>query len=121
MIGYQGQSSKPRITYPHPQVEPFNSTPLIEILDIPQRPQFYTAKEFEEEKRKLWALHVELNVQYEDKIKNTIKYLIDKIAWPTFYEQLSKLMDIWKELKNNEVTLKPIVNKWNNRDRDATL
>ena len=26
-----GRSSRPRITYPHPPVEPFKSTPLIEI------------------------------------------------------------------------------------------
>ena len=64
-----GRTSRPRITYPHPPVEPFKSTPLIEILDTPQRPEYYTTKEFEEEKNKLWTLHVELNVQYEDKLR----------------------------------------------------
>ena len=64
-----GHSSRPRITYPHPPMEPFKSTPLIKILDTTQRPQYYIAENFEEEKRKLWALHVELNVQYKDKLR----------------------------------------------------
>ena len=71
--------TRPRITYPHPPVEPFKSTPLIELLDTPQRPQYYTAKDFEEEKSKLWALHVELNVQYEEKLRKALMYLVDKI------------------------------------------
>ena len=74
-----GRSSRPRITYPHPPVEPFKSTPLIEIPDTPQRPEYYTAEEFEEEKSKLWALHVEINVQYEDKLRKDLMYLVDKI------------------------------------------
>lgn len=48
-------------------------------------------------------------------------YLVDKIGWPIFYEQLSRLMNIWNELKINEVSLNLIVNKWDNRDRDVTL
>ena len=31
------------------------------------------------------------------------------------------VINIWNELKGNEDTLKPIVNKWNNRDKDITL
>ena len=41
-----GRTSKPRITYPHPPVAPFKSTPLIEIPDTPQRPEYYTNEEF---------------------------------------------------------------------------
>ena len=57
-----GRTSRPRIKYPRPPVEPFKSTPLIEIPDTPQRPKYYTTEEFEEEKSKMWTLHVELNV-----------------------------------------------------------
>ena len=60
-----GRSSKPRTTYPCPPVEPFKSTPLIQIPNTPQRLEYYTTEEFEEEKSKLWELHVELNVQYK--------------------------------------------------------
>ena len=74
-----GRSSRPRITYPRPPVEPFKSTPLIEILDTPQRPEYYTVEDFEEEKRKLWELHIELNVQYEEKLRKALMYLVEKI------------------------------------------
>ena len=60
-------------------MEPFKSTPLIEIPDTPQRAQYHTVEDFEEEKRKLWALHVELNVQYEDKLRKVLMYLVDRI------------------------------------------
>jgi DNA polymerase III delta prime subunit len=74
-----GRSTRPRFTYPHPPCEPFMSIPLIEMLDIPQRPLYYTAGDFEEEKNKLWTLHVEMNVQYEDKLRKALMYLVDKI------------------------------------------
>ena len=64
-----GEPSRPRIVYPRPPIEPFKSTPIVELLDTPQRLEFYTTKELEEEKNKSWALHVELNNQYEDKLK----------------------------------------------------
>ena len=51
-----GRFTKSRITYPSPLGKPFKFTPLIEMLDTPQRPLYYTAKYFEEEKSKLWAL-----------------------------------------------------------------
>ena len=54
-----GETSRPRIAYPpRPPVEPFKSTPIVEVPDTPERPQFYTAEEFEEERDKLYALHV---------------------------------------------------------------
>ena len=74
-----GWSSRPRITYPHSPVEPFKSTPLIEMPETPQRPQYYIAEDFEEQKSKLWALNVELNVQYGDKLRKDLMYLVDKI------------------------------------------
>lgn len=111
-MGHQGQSSRPKITYPHPPVEPFKST-LIEIPDTPQRPQYYAPEDSEEKKSKLWALHVELDIQYEDRSRKAIMYLVDKIGWPTFYDQLAKIINIWEELKGSDDALKPIVYKWN--------
>ena len=84
----------PIIDHPRPPIEPFKSTPIVELPNTSQRLEFYTAKEFEEEKNKLWGLHVELNDWYEDKIRKTILYLVDKIEWLTFYEQLVKIMDM---------------------------
>ena len=50
------KSTRPRITYPHPPMEPFKSTPLIEIPDTPQRPEYYIAKDFEEEKNQAMSI-----------------------------------------------------------------
>ena len=62
--------TRPRIAYPRrPPIESFKSTPIIEIPDTPERPQFYTVAEFEEERNKLYACHVELNNQYEEKLR----------------------------------------------------
>lgn len=67
-------------------MEPYKSTLLIEILYTPQRPHYYIAEDFEEGKRKLRALHVELDVQYEDKLRKALMYLLNKIDRPSFYE-----------------------------------
>ena len=87
------------------------------MLDNPYRPQYYTVEDFEEEKSKLWALDVELNIQYEDKLRKALTYLIDKIEWPLVYDQLARVVNIWEELKENEEVLKPIVNKWGKKRR----
>ena len=64
------RASRPRIAYPpRPPVEPFKSTPIIDIPDTLERPQFYTTEDFEEEKNKLYALYGELNNQYEEKLR----------------------------------------------------
>ena len=42
----------------------------------------------EEERNKLWRLQIELNNQFEEKRRKIILYLVDKIDWPTFYDQL---------------------------------
>lgn len=87
----------------------------------PQGLQAYTTEEIEEERAKIWSIHVEFGVQYENKLRDSIMYPIGRIGWLAFYEQLSKLMDIWNELKNNEATLKPIVKKRNIRDNYVTI
>ena len=55
-----GRSTRPRIMYPCPPVEPMKSTPLIEIPDTPQGPEYYTAEDFEEEKNKLCRVRYEI-------------------------------------------------------------
>ena len=48
-----GESSAPTIAYPSQPLVGSGSTPIIEIPDTPERPQFYTAEEFEERKNKI--------------------------------------------------------------------
>ena len=116
-----GESSRPRIVYPRPPVDPFKSIPIVELPNTPQRLEFYIAREFEEEKNKLWDLHVELKNQYEEKHRKTILYQVDKIDWPAFYEKLVKILEMWNEIRSNEDILKPIVKELGGRDRDTTL
>ena len=47
-------------------------------------------------------------------------YLIDKIEWPTFFDQLSEISAIRDELRHNEATFRPIVQKWTERSSDIT-
>ena len=57
-----GETSKPKIAYPpKPPIEPFKSIPIIEIPDTPERPQFYTTDDFEEENNNLYSMYVELD------------------------------------------------------------
>ncbi len=114
-----GKSTRPRITYPCPPMEPFKSTLLVELPDTPQRLEYYTTKDFEEEKNKLWALDVELNTQYEDKLRKALMYLVDKIEWPLFFDQLARVISIWEQLKTHDEILKPIVNKWGKRKKKS--
>ena len=68
-----GETSRPRIAYPlRPPIEPFKSNPIIKILDTLERHQFYIVEDFEEENNKLYALHVELNNQYEEKLRQGV-------------------------------------------------
>ena len=48
-------------------------------------------------------------------------YLVDKIERLVFYEQLTRIINIWEEMKANEDTLKPIVNKWGKRRKEITF
>ena len=51
----------------------------------------YTKEELDEEKAKIWSLHVELGMKHEDKIKDTILDLVERVGWPSFYLEFSKL------------------------------
>ena len=99
---------------------PFNTIPIVEISSTPQEPQLYTIKELEDEKEKIWSLHVELGIKHENRIRDIILYLVDKIGWPLFYLQLSKLIEMWNEMIINEATLRPILNKWISRNDTIT-
>jgi len=120
--GKVGECSAPRIAYP-PQLttEPLRSTPIIEIPDTPERPQFYTLEDFEEENAKLHELEVELRNQYEEKLKRGVIYLRDKIQWSTFFDQLIRTIALMDELNRDEVILTPLAQKWRERNNDITL
>ena len=111
--------TRPRIAYPtRPPTESSKSTPIIEIPDTTERPQFYTVAEFEEETNKLY---VELNTQHKDKVKKALMYLADTIEWPLFFDQLAGVIEIRERLKAHDETLRPIVRKWERRKGEIAL
>lgn len=111
--------TRARIAYPpRPPVEPFKSTPIIEILDTLERPQSYIATKFEEKLNKLYEMQRELDNWYEEKVTRTIMYLIDRIEGPTFYDQLARIVALRDETKRDEGKLKSITQKWNDRNDD---
>ena len=47
-------------------------------------------------------------------------YLMDRIEWPSFFDQLARIAQIRDELKRDEVKLRPLVQKWTERNNDIT-
>ena len=69
---------------------------------------------------KLREMHIELNNKYEEKFRQAIMYLVDRIEWQAFYDQLARIVAIWDEIKGDEDKLKPIVQKWSERNNGIT-
>ena len=49
-------------------IPPFNNEPIANIASTPQKLEFYIADDINEEKAKIWSLHVLLGIQYEDEL-----------------------------------------------------
>ena len=47
-------------------------------------------------------------------------YLMDRLEWPTFFDQLARIIAIRDELKRDEVKCRPLVQKWIERNNDIT-
>ena len=65
-------------------------------------------------------MHVELNDQYEEKLRHGIMHMIDRIEWLSFFDLLEKMVTIRDELKKNEDKFRPLVQKWTERSKDIT-
>ena len=48
-------------------------------------------------------------------------YFIDRIEWTTFFDLLERIATIRDELKGNKDRLKPLVQKWTERNNDITI
>ena len=80
--------------------------PIIEVPSTPKSADFSTNEELEEKKANLKAAQVNLTIKFKDKLRDNILYLIDRIEWPMFYEELSKVVNILSELRSNQTTLR---------------
>ena len=74
------------------------SGPIIEIPGTPRSPEYYTNEELEEEKNKLKVAQIDVVMKFENKLRDTIMYLIDRVEWLTFYMELSKFAGILNKL-----------------------
>ena len=50
-------------------------------------------------------------MKFENKLRDTIMYLIDRIDWPNFYTKLSKFASILNNLREDEATVREILDK----------
>ena len=60
-------------------------------------------------------------MNFENKLRDTIMYMIDKVEWPTFYIELSKFSDLLEKIKNNEATVRTILDRWIRREQELRI
>ena len=89
--------------------------PIIEIPGTPRTPEYYTHDDLKEEMNKLKATQIKVAIYFENKLKDTVMYLIDRVDWPTFYTEISKFADIFKKLRDDESKIRIVLDRWNRR------
>ena len=91
---------------------PPSTKPIIEILGTPRTLEYYTHDELKEEMNKLKATQIKVAINFENKLRDIVMYLIDRVDWPTFYIDISKFSDILKKLRDNELAIRKILDRW---------
>ena len=65
---------------------------------------------------KLKATQIRAEINFENKRRDTITYLLNRVDWPTFYTEITKLADILKGLRDNEPIVRVIFDRWVKRE-----
>ena len=104
-----------------PLAHPPPIVPIVEILGTPRTPKYYTHDELKEEMNKLKAVQVRVAINFENKLKDTVMYLIDRVEWPTFYIEISKFANILKKLKDKESAVRAILDRWIGREQELII
>ena len=60
---------------------------------------------------KVNATQIRVAMNFENKLKDTITYLIDGADWPTFYIEITKFSKILKRLRDNEPVVRSILDR----------
>ena len=105
-------------------MSPTHTPPTGTIVEIPVTPrslEYYTHEELKEEMNKLRASQIGVAINFEGKLRDTIVYLIDRVEWKTYYIELSKLSDILKRLKENETTIREILDRWIRQEQELSI
>ena len=100
---------------------PTHTPPTRPIVEIPRTPEYYTHEELKEEMNKLKATQIGAAINFEDKMRDTIMYLIDRVEWSTFYIELSKFVEIIKNLKENEAIVRTILARWIQWEQELSI
>lgn len=66
-------------------------------------------------------MQIKLRNQYEEKLKQGVIYLRDKIQWSTFYDQLTRIITFLDELNKEKDRLTSLAQKWRERNNDITI
>lgn len=66
-------------------------------------------------------MHIELNNQYEEKLRQVVMFLVDRIEQPKFYDQLGIIVATWDEINGDEDKLRSNLQKWSDRNNDITI
>ena len=67
------------------------------------------------------ATQIKVAINFENKLRDIVMYLIDKVEWPNFYLELSKFANILKKLKDDEPTINAILNRWAKREQELSI
>ena len=67
------------------------------------------------------AAQIRVAINFENKLRDTVMYLIDRVDWLTFYTEISKFADILKKLRDDESTIRTILDRWIRREQDLNI
>ena len=62
------------------------------------------------------AAQIRVAINFENKLKDTLTYRIDRADWPTFYTKITKFADVLKILRDNEPIVRSILDTWIRRE-----
>ena len=91
---------------------PPSTKPIVEIPGTPRSPTYYTHDDLKEEMSKLKVAQIGAKINFENKLRYKINYLLNRMDWPTFCKEVNKLADILKGLRDNEPTVRAILDRW---------
>ena len=95
---------------------PASTEPIVEIPGTPRIPEHYTFEELKEEMNKVKAAQIRVEISFENKLRDTLTYLLNMVDWATFYTKVTKLANILKGLRDSELTVRTILDIWIRRE-----
>ena len=95
---------------------PPSTKPIIEIPRTPRTLEYYTHNDLKEEMSKLKAAQIRAEINFENKLRDTINYLLKRVDWPKFYIEVNKIPNILQGIRDNKPRVKAILDRWVRRE-----